>query len=273
MPKAKVNGININYRVEGMGEPLVLIMGFSGGQIVGWMFQRRAFKRYYRVITFDNRGVGKTDEPSGVCSTKMMADDTVGLLDHLGIKKANVLGISMGGMIAQALAINYPERINKLVLGCTFAGRDESSGPTTEVLKAVGYGEDTSDEELRSVPIGKDLDVLISLALNRRLYRIIFWPVMQMTKIQGRLNGNTGLLGQVEACLGHNTLKDLPKVKVPTLVITGTKDRLIKPSSSEVIAKLIPNAKLVKVEGGSHGFNMEMRDRFNKEVLDFLRSG
>jgi pimeloyl-ACP methyl ester carboxylesterase len=77
----------------------------------------------------------------------------------------------------------------------------------------------------------------------------------------------------VEACLGHNTLKDLPKVKVPTLVITGTKDRLIKPSSSEVMAKLIPNAKLVKVEGASHGFGIEMRDRFNKEVLDFLHSG
>jgi len=273
MPKAKVNGININYKVEGTGEPLVMIMGFSGGQIVGWMFQRRAFKKCYRVITFDNRGVGKTDKLSGVCSTKMMADDTVGLMDHLGIKKANVLGVSMGGMIAQVLAINYPERINKLVLGCTLAAMDQSSGPSPEVLKALGYGEDATNEEFRSVPIPKALDLVFSLALNRRLYRIAFWPVMQMTKIQGRLNGNTGLLGQVEACLGHNTLRDLPRVKVPTLVIAGTKDRLIKPGSSEVIAKLIPNARLVKVEGGSHGFSIEMRDRFNKEVLDFLRSG
>ena len=77
----------------------------------------------------------------------------------------------------------------------------------------------------------------------------------------------------MEAVLGHNTLGNLPTIKVPTLVIVGTKDRAIKPSSSEVIAKLIPNAKLVKLEGGSHAFFIEMRGRFNREVLDFLRSG
>src|SRR4030042_4310936 len=101
MPKAKVNGININYKVQGEGEPLVLIMGYAGGQN-GWIFQRRAFKKYYRVITFDNRGVGKTDKPGGAYSMKMMADDTAGLMEHLGIKKAHVLGVSMGGMHAQA---------------------------------------------------------------------------------------------------------------------------------------------------------------------------
>lgn len=115
MPKAKVNGININYRVQGKREFLVLIMGYSGDQ-TGWIFQTSAFKKYYCVITFDNRGVGKTDKPGGAYSTKMMADDTVGLMDHLGIKKAHVLGVSMGGMTAQAVAVNYPERINKLVL-------------------------------------------------------------------------------------------------------------------------------------------------------------
>jgi pimeloyl-ACP methyl ester carboxylesterase len=269
MPKAKVNGININYRVQGKGEPFVLIMGYSGDQ-TAWGFQTRAFRRYYRVITFDNRGVGKSDKPDGAYSTKMMADDTVGLMDHLDIKKAHVLGVSMGGMIAQAMAINYPERINKLVLGCTVAGRDGSSGPSPEWPKALGYGEDYTDEDVRSIPIRKMADTIVSLAFNRKLYRIIFVPV---AKIKFRLNGNTGLLGQWEAVLGHNTLNNLPAVKVPTLVIAGTKDRVIKPSSSEVIAKLIPNAKLVQIDGGSHMFNMEMSGRFNKEVLVFLRGG
>jgi pimeloyl-ACP methyl ester carboxylesterase len=269
MPKAKVNGININYRVQGKGEPFVLIMGYSGDQSP-WMFQTRAFKKYYRVITFDNRGVGKSDKPDGAYSTKMMADDTVALMDHLGIKKAHVLGVSLGGMIAQAVAINYPERINKLVLGCTAAGRHESSGFAPELLKALGFGEDYTDDDARSMPILKITDTLYGVAFNRPLFRIIFIP---LGKIQTRLNGKTGLLGQLEAVGGHNSLDSLPTIKARTLVIVGTKDRAIKPSSSEVIAKLIPNAKLVQIDGGSHMFNMEMSGRFNKEVLDFLRGG
>ena len=269
MAKAKVNGTNINYRVQGKGEPLVLIQGYSADQS-SWMFQTRALKKYYRVITFDNRGVGKTSKPGGAYSTKMMADDTVGLMDHLGIKKAHVLGVSMGGMVAQAVAINYPERINKLILGCTYAGRNESGGLSLEFPKALGFREDYTDADARSIPILNIAGTLYSLAFNRKLYRMIFIP---LAKIQARLNGKTGLLGQLEAVLGHNTLDNLPTIKVSTLVIVGTKDRVIKPSSSEVIAKLIPNAKLVKVESGSHMFFMEMSGRFNKEVLVFLRGG
>lgn len=269
MPKAKVNGISINYRVQGKGEPLFLIMGYSGDQ-TGWMFQTRAFKKYYRVITFDNRGVGKTDKPTGAYSTKMMADDTVGLMDHLGIKKAHVLGMSMGGMIAQAVAINHPERINRLVLACTYAGRGGPSGLTAEFPKALGFGENYTDDDARSMPILKLVNNLYSLAFNRPVFRIMLVPI---AKIQARLNGNAGLRGQLEAVLGHNTLDNLPAIRVPTLAISGTKDRVIKPSSSEVIAKLIPNAKLVQIDGGSHAFNIEMSGRFNREVLSFLRGG
>ncbi|MFP3880362.1 MAG: alpha/beta fold hydrolase, partial [Dehalococcoidia bacterium] len=110
MPLASVNGININYRVAGDGEPLVMIMGFSAGRI-GWVPQLRFFKRYYRVVTFDNRGAGRSDKPPGPYSTGMMADDTAKLMDVLGIEKAHIMGLSMGGMIAQELAINYPQRV------------------------------------------------------------------------------------------------------------------------------------------------------------------
>ena len=267
MPKAKVNGININYKVQGHGESLVLIMGYSGDQ-TGWMFQTRAFKKHYRVITFDNRGVGKTDKPSGAYSMKMMADDTVGLMDHLDIKKAHILGVSMGGMIAQAVAINYPERINKLVLGCTWAGGDESGHHPPEFLKALGIGESHTNDDSRSMTIREIAGLAMSSTFNSKLCRIIL-PLLM--KIQFRLMPTTGLLGHMEVDMGHNTADNLHTINVPTLVITGTKDRLIKPTSSEVIAKLIPNAKLVKVEGGSHGFFIEMRGRFNREVLDFLR--
>ena len=107
MPVAKVNGININYKIYGQGEPLVMIMGLSANQS-GWVTQIGFFKKHYKVITFDNRGVGKSDKPIGSYTTKIMADDTIGLMDHLGIDKANFMGVSMGGMIAQEIAINYP---------------------------------------------------------------------------------------------------------------------------------------------------------------------
>ena len=268
MPKAYANGININYKVQGQGKPLVLIMGYSGDQ-TGWMFQTRTLKKHYRVVTFDNRGVGKTDKPSGTYSMRMMADDTIGLMDHLGIDRAHLLGVSMGGMIAQELAINYPERVEKLILGCTAAGRSESSGIAPELPRALGFEEDYTDDDARSVPVFKLVDTLVSLSLNKCLYRMIFLPLL---KIQVRRTGITGLAAQLEAVLGHDTFDRLQTVDAPTLVITGTADKAIMPSSSEELAKGIPNAKLVKVDGGSHAFFIEMRGEFNREVLDFLRS-
>jgi len=270
MPKAKVNGININYRIEGQGEPLVMIMGI-GTDRTAWRFQTPTFKKHYRVVTFDNRGVGKSDKPTGPYSIKMMADDTVGLMNHLGIEKAHVLGVSMGGMIAQELAINYPERVLRLVLSSTFARRDDSSGLSPELYQALGYDEGYSDDDLRNTPIIKQVGTSVYLALNKRLYKIIALLLMPLIKFQIRLMGTTGILGQQEALLGHDTADRLGIIKAPTLVITGSKDRVFKPSSSEVIAELIPNARLVKVDGGSHSFPMEMRSRFNKEVLDFLK--
>ncbi|MHA2069495.1 MAG: alpha/beta fold hydrolase [Candidatus Thorarchaeota archaeon] len=266
MPKATVNGINIDYRVEGQGEPLIMIAGFSSEKN-GWWFQTKAFKKYYRIITFDNRGVGKSDKPTGPYTVKRMADDAIGLMDHLGIEKAHVLGISMGGMIAQELAINHPERVDKLVLASTFTRRDETSGFTSEASKRL-------ETFFRSLPneveIRRGYVTAIDLTLNKRFYRILAVP---LTKTMIRLSDTSalnGLVGQRDAALAHNTADRLKLIKAPTLVITGTNDRLVKPISSEVIANLVPKAKLVKVDGGSHGVCVEMRSEFNKEVLDFL---
>lgn len=269
MPKTEVNGINISYMVEGQGEPLVMIMGFSAPRI-GWVLQRRAFRKYFQVITFDSRGVGGSDKPPGPYSMKMMADDTVGLMDHLGIDKAHILGVSMGGMIAQEVAINYPERVRKLVLGSTYARSDEIGGHSSEYYKALGLEEGCSDDELRSVAVGKVLGTVFSLAFNSRLYRI---GVAPLARVFARLRASEGVRAQFEAIVGHDTLDRLHLIEAPTLVITGAGDRLHRPGSSEVIANRIPKAKLVKVEGGSHAFLVAMRGRFNREVLDFLRDG
>ena len=157
MPMARVNGININYKVEGQGEPLVMLMGLSAA-LGAWSSQVPLLKKYYRVIRLDNRGAGKSDKPAGPYTTKMMADDTVGLMDHLGIEKANFMGVSMGGMIAQEIAINYPQRVNKLILASTYAcndngperraGRLEQSSPPPE---AVLHGHQTGQPGSRKV--------------------------------------------------------------------------------------------------------------------------
>ena len=259
MPIARLNGINISYRVEGRGEPLVMIMGFSAGR-VGWMPQIPFFRKHYRVTTFDNRGAGKSDKPPGPYSTRMMADDTAKLMDHLGIEKAHIMGLSMGGMIAQELAINYPQRVMKLVLAATYARQDETSGDMLEQAKFLQLTPE------------KKASALISLAFNKPTYRFVFGL---LAGIQTRLiggSGRTGIAGQSEACRIHDTLERLSSITAPTLVIVGTGDRIIKPVSSKVIAGKIPNARLVRVEGGSHYFSFEMRKVFNREVLDFLRS-
>ena len=265
MPKAYVNGINIAYDVVGEGEPLILIMGL-GGSRRSWIFQKRAFQKHFKVITFDNRGVGGSDKPDGPYSMVMMADDIIGLMDYLGIEKAHILGVSMGGMIAQEIAINYPERINKLVLCCTFAY--ELEGHTPEYYKGLGVENGYSRDALRCVSARKIMANDFSLALNDRLMRIIITPLL---KVFTWVLPNEGISEQFEAILNHDTLDRLHMIRVSTLVITGTKDRLIKPNSSDVLASKIPGAKLVKVEEGSHAFFIEMRGEFNRVVLDFLR--
>jgi pimeloyl-ACP methyl ester carboxylesterase len=266
MPMAKVNGINIDYRVEGQGEPLIMICG-AGADKSSLRYQTGAFKKYYRTVTFDNRGSGKSDKPAGPYTIKMMADDTIGLMDHLGIEKAHVLGVSAGGIIAQELAINHPERVNKLILASTFARKDETSGWSSEFDKAIETYVRSSHDKASQRRL---VNVIMDLQINKWSYRIFLLPLM---KIAIRfMPAGTGVDAQFEAVGTHDTADRLGMIKASTLVITGTDDRLIKPISSEVIASLIQKAKLIKVSGGGHSFPMEMSGEFNREVLDFLRN-
>ena len=269
MPKAHVNGINIFYRVQGRGEPLILIMGL-GGECGDWVLQLRALTKYYRVITLDNRGVGKSDKPSEPYTISNMADDIVGLMDYLEIEGAHLLGVSMGGMIAQEVAIHHPKRVGKLILGSTNAGRDEKGRHSPQLLKAMGLIEGFSDEDIKSVDIGKVMTSMNAYAFSGGLIKLLATPYCWLRM---KLFGIEGLKGQFEASMNHSTLDRLHLIKAPTLVITGTEDRVVSPSSSELLASRIPNARLVKIEGGSHTVVAEQRGRFNREVLDFLRGG
>ena len=267
MARAKVNDININYKVQGHGPPLVLIMGL-GGECGDWVLQTCVFKKYFRVVTFDNRGVGKTDKPNEPYLIKTMADDVIGLMDALDIGCSDVLGVSMGGMIAQEIAINYPQRVKKLILVCTTPGKDEKGGHSPELLRAMGLKEDFSDGDIKGVDIGKVMSSLSSLSYRSRVLKMIAVPFCW---VRMKLFGIDGLRGQFEAAMKHSMLSRLDEIKAPTLVIAGAEDRIVPPRFAEVLAQRIPDARLVMIEDGSHTIVAEKRSRFNGEVLNFLR--
>jgi 3-oxoadipate enol-lactonase len=268
MPRANVNGTNIYYEVHGQGEPLVMIMGFGGG-LRGWYFQTRAFKKHYRVIVFDNRGIGKSAKATEPYTVSTMANDVLGLMDHLELDKAHVLGMSLGSLVAQEIAIEHPERVLKLILACASIGETQEDDMHERMVKAFKVKEGPDGVDLRSVDFVEAMDTVIALSFNKTLYRMLLSP---LSKIYVKMADVDGHLRQIEAVMGFNTLDRLHRIKAPTMVLTGTEDNIIPPKYSEHIASLIPNARLVKVEGGSHALNIEMRSRFNKEVLDFLQA-
>lgn len=274
MPVAAVNGIELYYEEHGSGEPLLLIMGLAA-DLNGWLFQTPEMAKHYRTIVFDNRGVGRSSKPTGPYTIRQMADDAAGLLDHLGIASAYVVGISMGGMISQELALSHPDKVRKLVLGCTYAFPDDSIAQVRSQLVGQLGGSFGSDGELQ-IDVSKVdpmqlFGALLPLSFSPQFLQNDLPKLMQV--FAGTLQygfSMEGILGQVMATSSHNTLDRLGAIGVPTLVFTGDCDQLIPASCSDVLAAKIPGARLVKLEGGSHGFNFEAPEKFNRQVLDFL---
>ncbi len=274
MPTTKVKDIEIYYEEHGSGDPLLLVMGLAADS-TAWMFQTPDFAERYRTVAFDNRGVGRTSKPSGPYSVHQMADDAVGLLDALGIERTHVLGVSMGGMIAQEIALRNPERVRGLILACTYPEPDS----TVEAQRnfAVGQfgGTVTAAGEVRI-----DLQALDPMKFMQHLLPSVFnqeFIDRELPKLLQVFGGALqygfsmeAILGQVEAVMGHNATDRLHQIKTPTLVITGDADRLVPPANSDLLAREIPGAQLVKIPGGSHGFNFETPALFNRTVLDFL---
>lgn len=274
MPIAKIDSIDLYYEEHGSGDPLLLIMGLAADS-VAWLFQVPEFSKHYRTIIFDNRGVGRSSKPPGPYSIHQMADDTAGLLQHLAIARTHVVGVSMGGMIAQELTLRHPKRVRSLVLACTYPEPDPEIERQRQFMLHQLGGTITSSGEMET-----DLKAVDPLTFFRHLLPSVFNPdylereLPNLIKIFGGALqygfSMEAIVGQVAAVMSHKATHRLHQIKVPTLVITGDADRLVPPANSEILAKHIPGAKLVKVPGGSHGFNFETPDLFNREVLDFL---
>jgi 3-oxoadipate enol-lactonase len=268
VPKATVNGIGLYYEIHGRGEPLILTAGM-GGDHRSWFPQMRDFARHFTVITFDGRGIGKTDRPSGLYSFGTLAADVIGLLDHLSLDRAHILGESLGGIVAQEVAIGYPQRVRKLILANTSVGRGADMQVHPALMKAYGGPEGATEATFdpSKVNVGKAMRAMIALSFNSRIYRL---GMMLMATLYVKPSAFKGMAEQIQAISAHSTLDRLQLIQSPTLVITGTGDRIVPPAMSDILVGRIPDARLVKVEGGSHALHVEMKRRFNREVLDFL---
>jgi pimeloyl-ACP methyl ester carboxylesterase len=274
MPTATARDIELYYEEHGSGDPLLCIMGFATDS-TGWLLQTPAFAERHRTIVFDNRGVGRSTKPTGAYTIHEMADDAVGLLDYLDIDRAHVLGLSMGGMIAQELVLRHPHRVRGLVLAATFPEPDVATEESRKILFTQMGGSITEAGEMKI-----DFTALNPLSFFQHMLPLVFSDTFiqnDLPKLMQMFSGSLqygfsieAILGQMQAIMAHKATDRLAQVKAPALVLTGDADRLISPANSDVLARAIPGARLVRVPGGTHGFNVEMPDVFNRTVLDFL---
>ena len=249
------------YEVHGEGQPLLLISGL-GNDLNGWDFQVPEFARRHRVITFDNRGSGRTDAPDRPYSIRMMAEDTVGLMDALSIEKAHVLGVSMGGYIAQEVAIRYPGRVESLILVTT------SVGP---YLLKISVLQAWAREALRDMRPLTFFQIMLPFMFNDSSFESPGVLEMAVGTIAGHSSTPPDVLARhMIACVEHDARDRIRQITAPTLVIAGKEDVFVPFSLSEELAASIPNAKLRVLDGGGHGFNASMADKFNRVVLEFL---
>lgn len=264
MPKLRINGIDMYYEIHGEGIPLVLIMGLRRN-IEWWYCQIPELSKHFQVIAFDNRGAGRSDKPEMEYSIRLFADDTAGLMEALGIESAHILGVSMGGYIAQELAINYPGKVKSLVLGCTSCGGKRVVRMSEEKMKKFTANEGLTPEEI----LRKDMDIIFSdsfIADNPD-------RIKKHTEISLRYyQPPEAFLRQFAACLKHDTEERLGGIKVPVLITTGDDDPLVPPQNSFLLKELLPAAELYIFPHLRHGFFMEEPIKFNRKIIEFFKA-
>lgn len=259
---ANSKGVNIYYQERGSGEPLVLLMGFGADGNV-WELHAAEYEKHFRCIILDNRGVGKSDAPQGPYTTSMMAADTIAVMDHLGIDKAKVAGISMGGAISQELALNYPNRVSCLALISTWPVFNNYAKTVYENLK-----------KLRRTSKPDDFMELLQLW--------IFAPPYYETGMDDLAEGQKGAAenpnpqtqagfdGQLDACIHHDSVSRLHQIKVPTLITIGSMDIFTPPLFSDILHENIAGSELVTFPTGGHVHHWEDLERFNAVTTKFL---
>lgn len=259
MPYANSSGTKIYWERIGSGDPVLLIMGLGYSHEM-WHRTSPVLANHFEVILFDNRGVGKSDAPAGPYTISQMAADAAAVLDAASIESAHIVGVSMGGMIAQEFALTYPERVRKLVLGCTACGGKKAVRAEKEVNDVLlGRGSMSPEQAIvAAVPFIYDVStprerIEEDLAIRRRSF-----PTGEAYNAQ--------LMG----ILNWQSYDRLPQIQAPTLVLHGATDRLVPEGNGKLVAESIPGARYVVLENASHLFTTDRPEAAHREILSFL---
>jgi len=249
-----VGEIVLDCERTGTGPPLLLIMGMSGSALHWGEPFLEALRRDFEVIVYDHRGVGASSRLDGPLTIPQLADDAAGLLDALAIDAAHVLGISMGGMVAQELALARPQRVRTLTLGCTYCGGPGSSLSSPEVAARILAAMSSGDRE-RAIRTSWEINVSAAFAADDAAYAS-FLAIAHRRAVAVPV-----ILAQMRAIAAHDTSARLPQLQLPTLVVHGTEDQLLPVENGRLLTSLIPAARLEILDGVGHLFFWERPQR------------
>jgi 3-oxoadipate enol-lactonase len=259
--KVNANGIDINYELSGAeGGPVVMLSHSLACSLVMWQPQLAVLESAFQVLRFDTRGHGDSDAPAGAYSLELLTADAVGLLDALNLEKVHFVGLSMGGMIGQCLALDYSERLISLALCDTAAIMPEETQPIW--LQRI--------EAAKSAGMAGQVDETLERWF-RPEYLQLNPPEVEMIRRQILATPVTGYVGCCEALRRLNFLDRLSEIEVPTLIMVGEEDPGTPVAASEAMQARISGSKLVVLPSARHLSNIEQAAAFNKALIEFLR--
>ncbi len=250
MSIVRVGEIELDCERSGSGPPLLAIMGMSGTALHWGEPFLAALREDFEVIAYDHRGVGASSRLEGEISIAQLAEDAAGLLAALELDSVHVLGISMGGMVAQELALAHPERVRTLTLGCTYCGGEGSAQATPEAMRHLSEAIRSGDRE-RAIRASWEINVSARKAADEDAYAD-FLAIAQRRAVALAVS-----MAQAQAIFGHDTSKRLAQLQMPILVIHGTEDQLLPVANGRMIAELVPGARLEIFDGVGHLFFWE----------------
>ena len=252
-------GARIYWDEQGEGAPILLIMGL-GYPCCMWHRTRPVLAERYRTIAFDNRGIGNSDVPAGPYPIPLMACDAAAVLNASGVESAHVFGVSMGGMIAQEFALEYPKRVRSLILGSTAAGGPTAVRAEQGAIQMLMAREEMTPEQALEAPVP-----------------FIYDPATPRERIDQDLSLRRpwlprpeGYRAQLQGIIAWESHSRLGDINTPALVIHGESDRLVPPGNGQLLAERIPGAKLVMIPHASHLFLTDQTEIAHRVILEFL---
>ncbi len=250
MSLADTGAVRISYERAGAGPPLLLIMGMSG-TFAHWYAPFLArLRASFDTIVYDHRGVGESSPLEGELTTSLLAQNAVGLLDTLEVPSAHVLGISMGGMVAQQLALAHPARVRTLTLGCTYCGGPHSVLPDPAVLGRLGEAMSSGDRA-RAVRVAWEVNVSPAFTADDAAFEV-FRGIGATRAVAVPV-----IMAQLQACSAHDTSASLGELTMPALVVHGTLDQMLPVGNGHDIHARIPGSRLEIFGGIGHLFFWE----------------